>query len=252
MNQENPSSAIPSWDEIRQIIRETSIQMKETDRLIKETGLQMKETDRKMQETDRLIKETGLQMKETDRRMQETDRRMQETDRMTKEFKEGLKETRALLDDIARRSDKRIKELNNLFSTQWGRLIESLSTPAALKLFKDLDIGINRVYSGKRKIKDNGIDRIELDIVLCNTTVAIVVEVKTTFRKSDVSEFLKKMKNVKKYFPEFADKQLYAATAAIKYDESSDTIAQKAGMFVIHTSGDGVFSLTQPKKRETF
>lgn len=231
MNQANPNSAIPSWDEIRLMIRETSIQMKET--------------DRRMQETDRLIKETGLQMKETDRRMQETDR-------MIKENKEGLKETRALLDDIARRSDKRIKELDNLFSTQWGKLIESLSTPAALKLFKDLDIGINRVYSGERKIKDNGIDKIELDIVLCNTTVAIVVEVKTTFRRSDVSEFFKKMKTVKKYFPEFADKQLYAATAAIKYNDSSDVIAQKKGMFVIHTSGDGVFSLTEPKKREAF
>lgn len=231
MNQANPNSAIPSWDEIRQMIHETSIQMKETDRLIKET--------------DQLIKETGLQMKETDRKIQETDR-------MIKENKEGLKETRTLLDDIARQSDKRIKELDNLFSTQWGKLIESLSTPAALKLFKDLDIGINRVYSGERKIKDNGIDKIELDIVLCNTTVAIVVEVKTTFRKSDVSEFLKKMKTVKKYFPEFADKQLYAATAAIKYNDSSDVIAQKRGMFVIHTSGDGVFSLTEPKKREVF
>lgn len=231
MNQANPNSAIPSWDEIRQMIHETSIQMKETDRLIKET--------------DQLIKETGLQMKETDRKMKETDR-------MIKENKEGLKETRTLLDDIARQSDKRIKELDNLFSTQWGKLIESLSTPAALKLFKDLDIGINRVYSGERKIKDNGIDKIELDIVLCNTTVAIVVEVKTTFRKSDVSEFLKKMKTVKKYFPEFADKQLYAATAAIKYNDSSDVIAQKRGMFVIHTSGDGVFSLTEPKKREVF
>lgn len=231
MNQANPNSAIPSWDEIRQMIHETSIQMKETDRLIKETDL--------------LIKETGLQMKETDRKIQETDR-------MIKENKEGLKETRTLLDDIARQSDKRIKELDNLFSTQWGKLIESLSTPAALRLFKDLDIGINRVYSGERKIKDNGIDKIELDIVLCNTTVAIVVEVKTTFRKSDVSEFLKKMKTVKKYFPEFADKQLYAATAAIKYNDSSDVIAQKRGMFVIHTSGDGVFSLTEPKKREVF
>ena len=231
MNQANPNPAIPGWDEIRQMIRET--------------GIQMKETDRRMQVTDRLIKETGLQMKETDRRMQETDR-------MIKENKEGLKETRALLDDIARRSDKRIKELDNLFSTQWGKLIESLSTPAALKLFKDLDIGINRVYSGERKIKDNGIDKIELDIVLCNTTVAIVVEVKTTFRRSDVSEFFKKMKTVKKYFPEFADKQLYAATAAIKYNDSSDVIAQKKGMFVIHTSGNGVFSLTEPKKREAF
>lgn len=214
MNQVNPTTLQPNLDAIWQIIQETS-------QLIKETSLQMKETDRKMRETDRMIKEN----------------------------KEGLKKTKTLIDNIARRSDKRIKELDNLFSTQWGKLIESLSTPAALKLFKDLDIGIDCVYSGERKMKDKGIDKIELDIVLCNTTVAVVVEVKTTFRREDVEEFLKKMKIVKKYFPEFADKKLYAATAAIKYNESSDTFAQKEGMFVIHTSGGGVFSLTQPKNR---
>lgn len=214
MNQVNPTTLQPNLDAIWQIIQETS-------QLIKETSLQMKETDRKMRETDRMIKEN----------------------------KEGLKKTKTLIDNIARRSDKRIKELDNLFSTQWGKLIESLSTPAALKLFKDMDIGIDRVYSGERKMKDKGIDKIELDIVLCNTTVAVVVEVKTTFRREDVEEFLKKMKIVKKYFPEFADKKLYAATAAIKYNESCDTFAQKEGMFVIHTSGNGVFSLTQPKNR---
>ena len=233
MNQANPNPAIPSWDEIRQMIRETSIQMKET--------------DRRMQVTDRLIKETGLQMKETDRRMQETDR-------MIKENKEGLKETRALLDDIKRRSDERTKELDKLFNIQWNNLIESLSSSEVLALFEDIgiDIDIDRSYSGMYTCQVGGIDKIELDTVLCGNTVAVVVGVRNEFCRSDVKELQEKMKTVKKYFPEFADKQLYAATAAIKYNESSDTIAQKRGMFVIHTSGDGVFSLTEPKKREVF
>jgi hypothetical protein len=47
----------------------------------KETTLQIRETERLMQETDRRMLETDRRMQETDRRMQETDRRMQETDR---------------------------------------------------------------------------------------------------------------------------------------------------------------------------
>jgi hypothetical protein len=48
--------------EIKQMQKETAMQMKETDRIVKETSISMKETDRKMQET-------AMQMKETDRKI---------------------------------------------------------------------------------------------------------------------------------------------------------------------------------------
>jgi hypothetical protein len=44
--------------------------LQETDRIVKDTALQMKETDRRMEETDRIVKNTALQMKDTDRRME--------------------------------------------------------------------------------------------------------------------------------------------------------------------------------------
>lgn len=174
---------------------------------------------------------------------------LKETERFIMETNAQLKQS---IDEIAKRDEKRIQELDNLFSTQWRKLIESLSTPAAVKLFKDLRIGINRIYSGERKIKENGIDKIDLDIILCNSTVAVIVEVKTTFRRSDVDYFLEKMKLVKKYFPEFADKTIFVASAAIKYAEGSDKYAKDNGLFVIHTSGDGVFSMEKPKERKVF
>ena len=50
MNQANTNSAIPSWDEIRQMIHETSIQMKETDRRMKESDLKFEKMREELRE----------------------------------------------------------------------------------------------------------------------------------------------------------------------------------------------------------
>ena len=50
MNQANTNSAIPSWDEIRQMIHETSIQMKETDRRMKESDLKFEKMREELKE----------------------------------------------------------------------------------------------------------------------------------------------------------------------------------------------------------
>ena len=50
MNQANPNPAIPSWDEIRQMIHETSIQMKETDRKMKESGREFEKMREELRE----------------------------------------------------------------------------------------------------------------------------------------------------------------------------------------------------------
>lgn len=60
---------------------------------------------------------------------QETDRRFQETDRQ-------FRETR-----------KRLEQLTNLFTTRWGKLMESLIEPSCLNLFKKREIVIERSFS---------------------------------------------------------------------------------------------------------
>ena len=69
-----------------------------------------------------LTKEDILKMfEETDRRFRETDRRLD------KRFAE---------------TDKKLKELASLFTGQWGKLIEALVRPAALKLFQERGVKV--------------------------------------------------------------------------------------------------------------
>lgn len=203
------------------------------------------------------INAISIQMQETDRRMQETDRRMEEsrkkTDRLMEQSVLERKENHAKLDDLMtfvkqniRESQDNIRKLENLFSTQWGKLIESLSQPAALQLFKDSDIHIDHIYEGCHKaVYDEHM--IEVDVILCNKTEVVVVEVKTTCTNEHVQHFISQMEHFKDAFAEFRDKRVYLAMAAIKYNEHSDKYALKKGLFVLRTSGNGVFALDKPK-----
>ena len=249
-----------SWTEIKNIVLAVSDQIKETAQMMKENERKLKE------EREEAARQAAMRSAEIDRQIKE-DReqaaeRSAEIDRQIKEDRERFLESKrdwdAALkrmeetDAIAKQCLNETKYLRNLFQTEWGRLIESLCTPAVLKLFSDLDIGINHIYTEGRKAKDNGIDRMEADIILCNGTVAVVGEVKTTCTVKHVDRFLEKMKQFKIMYPEFSGKTVYAAVAAIKYNQSSDTYARNAGLFVIRTTGDGVFSMDQPKKRLTY
>ena len=148
--------------------------------------------------------------------------------------------------------DKKVKELRDLYTNNWGKLVESLSQPAVLSLFKEMGIGITHIYEGPREDVSDPDNAIEVDTILCNTTVAVVTEVKTTCRPDDIDYFLKQMERFKTIFHEFANKTVYVAIAAIRYDGHSDRYARKKGLFVIKTTGDGVFSIDEPSHRREF
>lgn len=169
---------------------------------------------------------------------------MRETERQIKEMQEKT-------DRQMRDTDNRMKDLQGLFTTQWGKLVEALCRPAALKLFQEKGIKIDQIYKEARhdKYLEN---EMEVDVILCNTTEAVAVEVKTTCKKKDVDYFLKKMRQFKKIFHHFECCTVHPAIAALKFDNSSDIYALKKGLFVMRASGEGVFSLTEPKKRECF
>ena len=185
-----------------------------------ETNSQSLFSDPKWADLWKMIQATSEQMKETDRQMKET--------------------------------DKEIKELKNLFSTQWGRLVEALCKPSALKLFKDMGIGITHIYEGPRHGYTADEKEIEVDIILCNTTVAMATEVKTTCTVEDIVHFLEQMKRFKSAFHEFSSKTVYVAIAALRFDGCADKYAQKKGMFVIRATGEGVFAVEEPKQRLEF
>jgi len=194
-----------------------------------------------------MILATSEQMKETDRKMQETDRQMKETDRRLEKL---FRET----DERINKTSKQIEETNKRyggFTNEFGKMIEDLCKPAALKIFKAEGIDIDHVYEGSRRERV-GEEEMEVDALLCNRTEAVAVEVKTTCFKKDVDYFLKKMKNFKIVFHEFEGKKVYAAIAAMRFANGSDKYAQRKGLYVLSPLSDGMFSLEKPSKREEF
>ena len=190
------------------------------------------------------VRENGRRIDERDERF-----RKEQAEREAK-WQAEMKAANERLDKISADTNKAIKDMKNVFTTQWGRLVEALCKPAAYKLFKKEGIQIDRVYEGVHKI--DGQDAMEIDVALCDTSVAVIVEVKTRCGRHDIDYFLSQMKHCKEWYPDFADKELRVAVAAIKYDDGADTYAQGCGLYVLKLSGEDTFTMTSPKKPKTF
>ena len=206
----------------------------------------LKEVTESIIEMRRMLHQEELQRKKSYER--QSKERAEAFERWKEEQKLKFKEWEEKQD----REDKKIKELRDLYTNNWGKLVESLSQPAVLSLFKEMGIGITHIYEGPREDVSDPDNAIEVDTILCNTSVAVVAEVKTTCRPYDIDYFLKQMERFKTIFHEFANKTVYVAIAAIRYDGHSDRYARKKGLFVIKTTGEGIFSIDEPARRCTF
>lgn len=228
-----------SWTELRELIEKTSLQMQETDR-------RMQETDRRMQETDR-------QMQETDRRMQETDRQIQETSRLVAELRQHSKELDQRIEaerEESRKQDEKYRELADQFTSTTGHITEGIMKPATVRIFKDAGFDIDRYCCNLKKKNKNKQEEMEVDFVMLNGTLAIVVEVKTECRRKDIDHFLRQLPKFKRLFPEYRDKEILAAVAALSYDRDAAEYAHEQGLLVITTADGNLFEL-EPFERNT-
>jgi len=225
---------------------ETDRRLQETDKQIKETNRQMAETDRRLQETDKQIKETDKQIKETSRQMAETDRRLQETDRRNDEIKRLLEEAA----EERRETEKIIREMSIQFMGRTGHIVEGLLSSSAEKVFQEAGLDLhNHGKNLRRKLKAEN-KQMEVDVLLSNDEIAVPIEVKTNCTKGDVHKFLRQMKLFRNLFPEYSDKKVIAAIAAINYENGVDTLAHKEGLLVIRVNSDDIFSLDPFDKGE--
>ena len=174
---------------------------------------------------------------ETERREQDAKWKEREA-KWEAERKEANEQMNKTLAEI-----KRLREDN---SSKWGRMIEALCTPAALKLFKERNIGIERISQECRTANLWGEDKMEVDVMYENGHVLVATEVKMTCSAEDVRHFLSQMERFKEYFPGLADRTVYGAVAAIKFNNGADTFARRKGLFVIPFTGEDTFTLLDP------
>ncbi len=175
---------------------------RETDRLLKE---QSHETDRKFQDTDRKFQEVAESQKETDRKFQDTDRKL--------------------------------NQLEKLFTSQWGKLMESLVEGDLVELLIQRGISIADTTTRlKGKRPDGG--HYEFDILAHNGEEMVVVEVKTTLRPDDVKDFMNKLDHLKVWIPRYAHNRIYGAMAWLTADAGAEAMVENRGLFSIRATGD--------------
>ena len=163
-----------------------------------------RKTDEQMKETDRLIKENAARQRETDRQMRETDRRLQKAE--------------------------------DLFTTQWGKLMESLVRGDLVKLLAGRGIGVDGL--ARETLKRRGGESYEVDILAVNGEEVVVVEVKTTLRPEDVGRFRSKLGRFKEWWWEYRDCRVYGAMAYLQASDDVARHAERQGFFVIRATGD--------------
>ena len=161
------------------------------------------EITKSQKESEQRRKELELQMKDTDRRMKETDRRL--------------------------------KKAEGLFTTQWGKLMETLVEGDLLKLLKQKNIQVvDTTMNMKGCYKDQNW---EIDMLASNGEEIVLVEVKTTLNLQNVKDFIYKLNQFTTWKPKYKNDKLYGAVAYLKADQGSARYAEKQGLFVIRATG---------------
>ena len=146
------------------------------------------------------------------------------------------KERKAELDKITKEMRRRTNKLDELFTSQWGKLVEALVGGKVVEILNERQIKVEQtsqrcegVYQGKTQ---------EIDILAINGEEIVAIEVKTTLRPEDVGVFEDKLKVLKLWMRHYADKKVYGAVAYIRADAGSAELAAKRGLFVIKAVGN--------------
>lgn len=228
-----------TYEEILTLFQETDRRSQEFDRKLEESRAKFDrefqesrtEFDRRFRETQQLLKE---QSQETDRKFQDTALKFQETDRKFQETDRKFQDT-----------DCKLNRLESLFTSQWGKLMESLVEGDLVRLLIERGIPITDTTS---RLKGRRVDggNYEFDIIAHNGDEVVVVEVKTTLKPQDVDDFLQRLGQLKAWIPHYANNRIYGAMAWLTADAGAERMVENRGLFSIHATGDSASIQNSP------
>ncbi|MFH7244600.1 MAG: DUF3782 domain-containing protein [Spirulina sp.] len=171
----------------------------------------------------RLLGELAEAQKETERRFQETDRQLEETRRIIKQQNQHLNE--------------QLGKLGN----RLGEFVEWQVRPAVVRLFQERGIAVHEFHDGVSVQRGN--EGIEIDLLVVNTTEAVLVEVKSKLTETHVNEHLERLSKFKRLMPRYADVNAMGAVAGMVVPDAVARYAYRQGLFVLAQSGDSVVIL---------
>ena len=215
-------------DELKELVANLAISLKETDKLQQENAAQMKETEKLQQETAAQMKETDkrqrenaaqitAQMKETAAQMKETDQRIKETEKLQRENATQIK---AL--------GRQIGGLGNKF----GGFTEGMALPSMTRILRQ-QFGME-VVSPRVRMRKGG-EEMEIDVLAyanSDINTVFIVEIKSRLLDKDVTQVTTMLNNFPRFFPEHAEKRLFGMIAAVDFTESEKQKTLKNGLYL--------------------
>ena len=221
--------------EYEQRVREINEERKASDKRIEEYR---RESDKRIEESRR----------ESDRRIEEsrkeTEREVEEMLAKThSEVEEMLAKTHREVKEMFAETNATIRRVSVEFLGVTGHIVEGLVSSSTEKIFKDAGFDLHDSGKNLRRELASEDKQMEVDALLGNEKLVVPVEVKANFTKKKVKRFLHKMEMFRKFFPEYADKEVIAAIAAINYEAGVADFAHEEGLLVIRVSSDDIFSL---------
>ncbi len=132
-------------------------------------------------------------------------------------------------------TDKKLNQLERLFTGQWGKLIESLVEGDLVKILNEKGIDVVTTSTRTKRFFNNR--QYEFDIIAENGDDIVIVEVKTTLKPNDIKEFLSELKVIKTVLPKYQHNKIMGAVAYLTDEGEAAVMAEKKGLFVIRATG---------------
>ena len=138
-------------------------------------------------------------------------------------------------------TEKTLNKMMGELTNTIGNISENTLIPNLVEKFKKLGFKFE-VINRHRKINSDEHDiHTEIDAFLENGSQAMAVEVKTTFKRSDVDYHIERMEKIRRHADLNNDKRQFLGTiAATVIDEDTRRYALKQGFYIIEPSGENV------------
>ena len=130
-----------------------------------------------------------------------------------------------------------------------GEIAEDFFYNGLEKSMKLLDIDIEEIEQIQKKYIKTSKIRGEYDIVLTNTDVIVLVEVKYKFKARHVKKFVEtQIPNYKILFPRKKNYKIRGAIAAFTFEKKAIELANEYGLFILTQSGENIEVLKEGTK----
>ena len=201
-----------------------------------------RETDRKFQETDRKLQEAALQAEaRAEARAAEFTAQLRESARQAEMRAAELEKSSKLTDEKIREVSKQLGKLGN----RLGDWVESMVRPACVKMFRERGIEVHQV--APNTYVERGGEAMEIDLLVVNDGTAVLVECKSQVTPADIADHVERMGKVKRLMPQFANYTIFGAIAGMSMTPPVRLNAERQGFYVIMPNGENVMIANAPE-----